>query len=345
MKRCVLILCNLLLVYFSLYSEEKVVVDIRGDIKEENIKKVFASKIVSAIIKSNRYTAVERNEAFRNSIEDEFILQSSGDVRKDQIFKIRQQFGAKYIAAVELTELLGEIYINSHLIDAETAKVIYAYDISGVINNMQRLETLASKIANGLIIEPLQKERERAEATARELRAKEARLRDKAIENLIPVGTKVIGKYLIKLIYKVDVEWKFQRPLLPDDLYININYQGGYLLADAEIYEYLYKHGLRIESTEKIRVFITSTELKREYKNGFLDYDIPAVYFDEHLYVPDHDITLMSQYPYYEKKKKNYNYSVVIPPTDTWLSAILYKAAPTESQIQDEIRRLRNAGY
>ncbi|MDE6006477.1 MAG: hypothetical protein K2G67_02865 [Muribaculaceae bacterium] len=154
MKRIILFF-SAWIILFSAVAETKITVYVSGQIEEENIKKVFASKIVTAITKVPDYTAVELNENFIGSIRDEHSRQTGGEVSPDDIIEINKKYGSNYIAAIELTVLFDEYFVTSHLIEAETTKIIQAYDTSGPINNMAQLTTLANNVADGLIIAPL----------------------------------------------------------------------------------------------------------------------------------------------------------------------------------------------
>lgn len=62
---------------------------------EDNYKKDIGSKLLSSITRSQRFTVVERTDAFLSTLEDEYGKRVSGDVMDDQIAKLGQQFGAR----------------------------------------------------------------------------------------------------------------------------------------------------------------------------------------------------------------------------------------------------------
>ena len=338
MRRLVFLLFGLMS-FSTVIAETKVVVDVRGEISNENIKKVFASKIVSAIARSSEYTAVEINDNFRSAVDDEHVRQTSGEVREDDIFRIRQRYGANYIAAVELTELFGELFASSHLIDAETTKVVYAFDASGRVSDMYQLTSLADNLANGIIIEPFREKKKQKEEKEKQAREREANLREKAIYNIIPTGTKIVGKYLVKD-YPIQVNVHVDRKTLEPSLEFEI--PAGYRMADAGIVEYLQKIGEYLSTTGHWYILLSPQLIAKSNSYGGIDY--LAQLAEYRYYNSKKELDIADEYASKvfttkNRKKKsergNYNHKIGV---------IAYRDAPSESAIQAEISRLRSLG-
>lgn len=154
MKRRVLFLVLLLLPCAVLFAQEKktIAVYVAGN-EEETVKKVFASKVVSAIIGQGKYMAVERTSSFLEQIGKETSYQGSGAVSESQLSKIGQQFGASYVCAIDISVLYGERFISAKFINTETVIVEVNEDISGNWNDLKGLEAVANGLAAKLVRE------------------------------------------------------------------------------------------------------------------------------------------------------------------------------------------------
>lgn len=205
--------------------KQKLAVYVIGDI-DESYKKVIGSKMVSEIAASPDYIAIERTKDFLNAISSEQDYQVSGNVSDSQIAKIGQQFGVRYVAVVDANELLDEIFVSSRLIDVQSGVIVYSFDTSSPVQNMNHLTSLSQAVAKGLIIKPKEEERarikseeerierEKQEAIEKARRAeqqakedaerreqlKREQLRNQAIQNLLnKLGVKTfqVGNYIV----------------------------------------------------------------------------------------------------------------------------------------------------
>ena len=251
----------LLLALFPLFchGQEKVAVYVTGDDIEESLKKVFGSKLVSAITKSNDYMAYERTEDFLNSLTDEQIFQT------DQIIAFSKKLGAQKVAAIDVVSLFGELFVSSRLLDVNTAEVISSFEDSGPVNNMDQLSALANKIADGLILEPArkiqdEKDKKKAEEDAK---IRDARLRQQAIHNLTPPGSTIFGNYAV-LNTAIPVHFS----IYDNKIEVRIdsyNVPAGFTMANAYIIEYLIREGMNMF---KNTIIITSRNMYQGDKIG-----------------------------------------------------------------------------
>lgn len=241
-----LLICVVLILSISATAQTKVVVYVKGEIKEENLKKVFASKLVTAIAKSSDYVAIELNDNFIAAIDDEHNRQNSGEVNTKDAFEIGQRYAAKYIAAVDISEIFDEYFVSSHLIEAETSKVINAFDASSKIQNMTELSNLAEKIADGLIMGPYREaqlkesERKAKEERKRLERQEYEQYRNLAIKNLTPSGCILVGNY-----YVYDCEVRFSIDYSNKVILSIPQPKPGFRLADATELRRIGKYNLR----------------------------------------------------------------------------------------------------
>ncbi len=345
-----------LLFFLSALAETKVAVYITGDIPNEKYKKVFASKLVSAVTKIPEYTAIELNDSFIDAVVYEHNRQASDGgrneaLKEDSLYENGKKYGAKYIAAIELTELLGETFVSSHLIDVETAKVIRAFDTQGNVNNLSQLVSLADSVADGLIAAPFRKEEERKAKIRREAqerqdainrkkeeeareerqRARQANLRRQAIANLTPAGWFIFENYLVQKepekvhIYGRNKSWK------QPEVKLYSYYSND--IADEMLLRKLANAGYLPDG-----FYITDTSIYTvdNYKSSYCTWYMSAVGFDRaHNKCTSGDKRVCAT--------KWGNGLDIITEYDVY--AIIVKKAPREFEIQDEIKRLISQGY
>lgn len=190
-KYIYIVLSILFLLRFDAVAQElpkkKVAVYISGDNTDASIKKVFGSKLVGAIARSEGYAAVERTAEFLSALTAESDYQTSGEVRDSQIAHLGQKFGVKYVVAADIAEVFDEYFISSRLINVETGLVERSFDANGAAESMQQLVALAEKIADGMIIKPeqekIRKEQEAKQQAELLARQEQERINAERIEN------------------------------------------------------------------------------------------------------------------------------------------------------------------
>jgi curli biogenesis system outer membrane secretion channel CsgG len=81
--------------------------------------------LVDAIVRSGKYTAVERTYDFLKELNNEQEYQRTGSVNDEQISKLGRQFGVSLVCIVKVGNVSAEeYYLSARLIDVETATVI-----------------------------------------------------------------------------------------------------------------------------------------------------------------------------------------------------------------------------
>ncbi len=129
--------------------KKKVAVYITGDVQAA-YKKVIGSKMVSAITQSENYIAVERTADFLAELSKEQDYQMSGAVSDNQIAKLGQQFGVRYVVVADVSELFDEIFISARLINVQTGQIDASIEASKAVESMTQLLTVSEEVANGL---------------------------------------------------------------------------------------------------------------------------------------------------------------------------------------------------
>ena len=132
------------------YNSPKVAVYVVRNEAGKNIGRVLGDKLVAGFTNSGRYIAVERTNSFLQQLSKEQNYQRTGAVDDNDISRLGKQFGVQYVCVADISDVFGEKYITSRLINVETAEVVNSNDVGGVINNMGDCVRMANEIALNL---------------------------------------------------------------------------------------------------------------------------------------------------------------------------------------------------
>lgn len=180
-RRIIIILSFVFVICQTLSAKKNVAVYLTGD-QPENVKTIIGSKMVYYITQSDDFSAIERTSDFLEALSSERDYAVSGEVSNSQIVKLGQQFGARYVAVINATDAFGELYITSRLINVETNGIDASYDAYGTANSISELSEMASKLADGLLFEPIRKAEEKAKLDEERKQQEEARQKKEAEE-------------------------------------------------------------------------------------------------------------------------------------------------------------------
>ncbi|WP_251621696.1 CsgG/HfaB family protein [Odoribacter lunatus] len=148
MKRFSLIVAMLCLFGVAMAQQavkQKVAVYVTGD-AENGYKKVIGSKLVTGITRSENYAAVERTADFLGELTKEQDYQMSGAVSDNQIARLGQQFGVRYVLVADVSELFESMFISARMIDVQTAQIVNSAETSGSVSGIESLTKLAENI-------------------------------------------------------------------------------------------------------------------------------------------------------------------------------------------------------
>lgn len=129
---------------------KKVAVYIVKNEAAKAIGRVLGDKLVASFTKSGRYVAIERTNSFLAQLNKEQNYQRTGAVDDKDISRLGKQFGVQFVCVADISEVFGEKYISSRLINVETAEVVNTHDVGGVVNNMEDCIRMANEIASEL---------------------------------------------------------------------------------------------------------------------------------------------------------------------------------------------------
>lgn len=334
MKKLIILFALTFFTLTNIYAQVKVAVYVTGE-QEDGVKKVLGSKMVTYITESNDFTAIERTADFLSALNAEHDYQVSGEVSNSQIVKLGQQFGARYVAVVDVTELYGELFVSSRLIDVQTAQISSSYEATGQGGSLSALANLANKVADGLILAP---ERKRLDAIKQASAQEQALLRQKAKANLIPSDAVEYGNYIV-INRKVPIEITYDEA----NNVLNWEVKGlvpqGFKVANEGIIEFLGKNYSLFNNTFANGRYAYDHYIKKDYinrgkKNEIIKFRVLTInsYFNwanrRWEYIGNSTKTKQG----WEVEKY---YSANNP-----IYVILYREQLTEAEIQAEINRI-----
>ena len=134
-------------------APKKVAVYVTSDDEtiDNTTKSIIGGELVNAIVKTRKYQAVERTADFLKQITKEQGYQRSGNVDDGQISALGRQFGVNYVCVANVLPFRENIYIQTRLIDVETATVLaFAKEISSS-SDLVEIIAASEKVAFALI--------------------------------------------------------------------------------------------------------------------------------------------------------------------------------------------------
>ncbi len=117
----------------------------------KDIDIILGDQLVAGFAHSGRYFAIERTQGFLNQLSKEQDYQHTGAVDDAELTRLGKQFGVHYVCIAKTSQLFGDYFISTRLIDVETATVVNSCNLEGVqLSNAPSVITAAQQIANNL---------------------------------------------------------------------------------------------------------------------------------------------------------------------------------------------------
>ena len=143
---------------------------------------ILGDQLVAGFAHSGRYFAIERTQGFLNQLSKEQDYQHTGAVDDAELTRLGKQFGVHYVCIAKTSQLFGDYFISTRLIDVETATVVNSWNKEGAqLSNAQGVVTAAQEIAGKLSGRTIEEEKqfqiEEAKRIERERLEREERLR------------------------------------------------------------------------------------------------------------------------------------------------------------------------
>ena len=112
---------------------------------------ILGDQLVAGFAQSGRYFAIERTQGFLNQLSKEQDYQHTGAVDDAELTRLGKQFGVHYVCIAKTSQLFGDYFISTRLIDVETATVVNSWNLEGAqLSNAQGVVTAAQEIARKL---------------------------------------------------------------------------------------------------------------------------------------------------------------------------------------------------
>ncbi len=130
--------------------KKKLAVYVTGDEVDAKVKKVFSSKLGTAITSSGQFALVETGPEFLAALQKEMDRQTSGEVRNSQIAALGQKYGVKVVVVADVVDFDEALFVVARSINLESGLVSRTIDVSGSGEGLRNLEILAQKVASAL---------------------------------------------------------------------------------------------------------------------------------------------------------------------------------------------------
>lgn len=193
MKRF-LTLCLLAVTMCAMAQTKKVAVYVTGE--QNGISKVLGDQLVAGFTQSGKYVAVERTSGFLSELNKEHAYQQNGAVDDREISRVGKQFGVQLVCVADISDLFGEKYISTRLIDVESAEVVNTANQQSRLSNMDEVistsQSLAMQLAGKTAAERYQDqliEKQQKEAAEQEKQERQQRIKNAGYVDLgLPSG-------------------------------------------------------------------------------------------------------------------------------------------------------------
>jgi hypothetical protein len=116
----------------------------------ENEKNALGTRMLSALVKSGRYNAIERSNAFLAKIEEEHVTQRSGAIDDDQISELGRQFGVQFVCIANITPAFGAFQVSARIINVETAEVAFIGEASSRLKTMNDFARVSDNVVRNM---------------------------------------------------------------------------------------------------------------------------------------------------------------------------------------------------
>jgi hypothetical protein len=144
MKKALIVLLSLLTLAVA-QGKPKIAVYVTGA-KDPGVDKALGTMMLSALVNSGRYQAVERSEEFLKQLAAEHSKQRSGAIENDQIKKLGKQFGVDFICIADVTPALGSYSVSARIMNVESAEIVAMGNTDSQMNVLAELSDASQRI-------------------------------------------------------------------------------------------------------------------------------------------------------------------------------------------------------
>ena len=122
---------------------------------------ILGDQLVAGFASSGRYLAIERTQGFLNQLSKEQAYQQTGAVDDSDLMRLGKQFGVQYVCVVKTSQLFGDYFIATRLIDVEYGEVVNSYKKDAVqLETSQQVVIVGKEIAGKLSGRTIEEEKQ-----------------------------------------------------------------------------------------------------------------------------------------------------------------------------------------
>ena len=145
MKKAFIVLLAFCAIAIAQQNKPKIAVYSSGDIGSGELR-MLTTNITFALVKSGRYQAIERSDAFLAEVDRELLTQLSGAVDDSQVARLGKRAGAQYVCIVDVATALGSYQVSARMVDVETTIVENMGKATGNIKNVDDITKIADEV-------------------------------------------------------------------------------------------------------------------------------------------------------------------------------------------------------
>ena len=127
----------------------KIAVYVTGNVGADE-KEALGTRILTSLVNSGRYMAIERSNAFLAEIDKEHIKQRSGAIDDSQISELGKQFGVKFVCIAAITPAFGDYQVSARIVDVETAVVVFIGESASPLKSMADLARVSDQVVKNM---------------------------------------------------------------------------------------------------------------------------------------------------------------------------------------------------
>lgn len=151
---------------------------------------ILGDQLVAGFATSGRYLAIERTQGFLNQLSKEQAYQQTGAVDDAELTRLGKQFGVQYVCVAKTSQLFGDYYIATRLIDVEHGEVINSHKKDAIqLSSSQQVVMIGKEIAGELSGRTIEEERRFQIDEAQRIRRKQELLSQGYVDLGLPSGT------------------------------------------------------------------------------------------------------------------------------------------------------------
>ena len=184
MKKLLILLLSALSLT-AVAQQKKVDVYVKG--QQTGINKVLGDQLVAAFAKSGKYIAIERTASFLAELGKEQNYQRTGAVDDNELSRLGKQFGVQLVCVADVSDVFGEKYVSTRLIDVESAEVVNTSNATSKLESMQELLKVTEGLAKELTAKTVQEKAAEAAAKQKEKEDEIQRLRNAVTAGYIQI--------------------------------------------------------------------------------------------------------------------------------------------------------------